>query len=212
MTPTAALTGTRTSAAPLITSLIQVCCSPRARITVMSSTIDAIATAPANTNHFSCCRSSPRERRKRIASHTSAHTMLATSTRNPSVCRIPPVPTDSSVSRRGPRWGHNRIGAGTIRTAVAATVVRTPQRHRLGGGAPSGNVHTSSTRPLIAGAHTHDCTQAATAVTAGETWCSGLNATERTKPATTTNMPIAKNNQPTRLPGRRVTISAPTAA
>src|SRR5262245_11216374 len=104
-------------------------------------------TAPANASHFSCCRSTSRERRKRTASAASEQ-------RKTNGARTAPLkspnaaagPTTASGTCAGLSRGEkvsSEVGSSALAntdTAATATEPQNTQRQRPGSGRPSGKI------------------------------------------------------------------------
>jgi hypothetical protein len=102
-------------------------------------------TALANANHFSCWRSTPRERRNRTSSATteaSPHTsMSGRPARLSSETRLGACssPSWAESSRARPRCGQDQAAPGPQVMAIDAADSQATGRHRRDGSRPSGN-------------------------------------------------------------------------
>ena len=111
----------------------------------MSSVVAAATTAPTASTSLSCCRTSPRERRRRSASDVAPSPIPATASTqptNPAAIVAPLIPSmlsglDSDANGAGIEPGSSRLGTDT--STAASQQSAAAARHRGDTSRPSGN-------------------------------------------------------------------------
>src|SRR4051794_6127287 len=190
-----------------------------AKYVAASATMASPATAPASASHFSCCRTTPRERRSRT-DIASAARPTETAMNNQ------PKPLRASISPRGPSasgfdtfWKGSSSGPArspypTTMRAIPPSASQSAPRHRRDGSRPSGNSSTASARRPKPGGSPRFWNQAATEPPGSSpgTMNSARSAYWKAKSPAPIATPVTRKIGPIGLPGTRVVIRAPTVA
>src|SRR3954454_7961223 len=177
------------------------------------------ASAAASASHFSCCRSTPRERRSRIDMASAARPTEA-------AMNSQPKPLSASINPRGPSasgfetfWkgassGPARSPYPTTMRTIPVSASHSARRQRGDGSRPSGNSSTASARRPKPGGSPRFWNQAAAEPPGSSpgTMNSARSAYWKAKSPAPIATPVTRKIGPIGLPGTRVVIRAPTVA